>query len=391
MEVKMEGVFMSKKQQFEFQILTDFLNSKLKRKEAAQLLEVRERTISRKARKIEERGLLGVVHSNQGKTPKNKICKDYKQSITTLIKKQYFDFNILHCHEKLIEKHSFDLSYSTLRRWFTELHLVKNRNRRTSKVRVYRDRMASEGLILQMDGCHHKFNGRDEWCLITAIDDATSEIPYAEFFHSEDTLNCMKVIQKIIEKKGLPYAIYTDRAGWSGGQKRQLFSQFKRACEDLGIRLLFANSPQAKGRIERAFRTIQDRLIPEMRIRKIKRMPTANCFLQDQFIPNYWNKRLTVTPRDLKTSYKTLPSDYNLNEIFCLKEYRTVNYDHTFSYESKKFLITTKLNFPIWKQQVEIRTYQDLKQKTLYANKVLRIREITKPIKNIEEKLQLAA
>ena len=100
--------------------------------------------------------------------------------------------------------------------------------------------MPQEGLLLQMDGSHHKFNGKDNWVLISCIDDATSEVPYAEFFKGETTLGCMKVLREIIKLKGVPKAIYTDKAGWSGGQKRTEFSQFQRACEKLGIQLIYA-------------------------------------------------------------------------------------------------------------------------------------------------------
>ena len=123
--------------------------------------------------------------------------------------------------------------------------------------------------------------------MIAAIDDATSDIPYAEYFLSEDTINCMTVLQKIIEKQGIPYAIYVDQAGCWGGEKRAHFNQFKRACEELGIKIIFANSPEGKGRIERTWDTMQDRIIPEMRLRKIHRMSAANDYLQNQFLPNY--------------------------------------------------------------------------------------------------------
>lgn len=108
--------------------------------------------------------------------------------------------------------------------------MIKNPPVRRRKKRMYRSRMLQEGLLLQMDGSHHKFNGKDEWCLIAAIDDATADIPYAEFFENgETTLNCMKVLEQIIKKKGVPKAIYTDKAGWAGGGKRSEFSKFKRA------------------------------------------------------------------------------------------------------------------------------------------------------------------
>lgn len=387
---------MSKRQQFEFQVVTDFINLKLKRKEAAQLLEIRERTVSRKARKIEERGLLGIVHGNHKKTPKNKISKDYKENITTLIKKQYFDFNMTHCLEKLVEEHSFKYSYATLRRWMTEIHLVKNRKRRSSKIRNHRDRMPSEGLLIQFDGSPHKYNGRDEWCLIAAIDDASSELLYGEFFLSEDTLNCLKVMQKVIEKKGIPYAVYVDKAGWLGGTaKRTEFTHFVSACDKLGVRVIFANSPQAKGRIERAFKTIQDRIIPEMRIRKIRSFPAANCFLQEQFIPNYWNKKLTVVPKNLESSYRSSPKNINLNEIFCKREYRVVRTDHTISYDTKLFHVASPVNYPINKQEIEIRTYQDLTQQAFYADRVVKLTLIKhlpeKQCEGLKEKYKVAA
>ena len=115
-----------------------------------------------------------------------------------------------------------------------------------------RERMANEGLLLQMDGSPHCWNGKDQWCLIAAIDDATSKIPAAQFFPTETTWGCMAVQRTIIERFGVPEALYVDGAGWAGGgPKRQFFSQFVRAAEELGIRVIFATSAQAKGRIAR--------------------------------------------------------------------------------------------------------------------------------------------
>lgn len=115
-----------------------------------------------------------------------------------------------------------------------------------SKRIVLRERMSSEGLLLQMDGSHHAWNGKDKWCLIAAIDDATSDIPYAEFFKTETTHGCMKVLRKIIELRGVPRIIYTDQAGWSTGGKRNSFSQFVRACEELGIRVIATSLHQKR-------------------------------------------------------------------------------------------------------------------------------------------------
>ena len=368
-----EGIYMSKRGQLVYRTVSDFLNGKLRRKEVSEVLEVRERTVTRLARRIEMKGLLAGVHGNRGRTPWNKKHEELKRTVIGLVRQKYFDFNMTHCLEKLKSDHGLELGYETLRAWCHEQKLVKRQKRRLPKARYRRARMQSEGLLLQMDGSPHRYNGKDEWCLIAAIDDATSDIPYAEFFLSEDTINCMTVLQRIIEKKGIPYALYVDEAGCLGGGKRAHFSQFKRAAEELGIRIIFASSPEAKGRIERTWGTIQDRLIPEMRLRKIHRMPTANDYLQNQFLPNYWALRNTVTPKSLDSRYTPLHPSIRLSEVLCLKEHRTVKRDHTLSWNGVEYQLKSPLKYSIYRQKIEIRTYQDLSWKAYFADKPIEL------------------
>lgn len=376
-----EGILVGKRMEFEHQVISDFLSRKMSRVQASEMLGVRERTISRKARRLEKKGLTSLVHGNRHRAPSNKIVGTKKSEIMGLVKSRYFDFNMTHCLEILERDHLLKIGYETFRRWCHESHAVKRKKRRRSKPRKYRDRMDSEGLLLQFDGSPHRWNGKDEWCLIGAIDDATSKIPYAEFFLSEDTLSCMTVMQKIIEKNGVPYAVYVDRAGWFGGQKRQNFAQFKRACEELDINVIFANSAQAKGRIERAWDTIQDRLIPEMRIRKMIRMPTANQYLQEQFLPNYWERNNTVVPRSSEVKYRKLSPERDLNEIFCTKEYRVVKHDHTISWHAELYQLHSPLKYSIQGQEVELRTYQNLTWKAYFAGKEITLKIIIPPEK----------
>lgn len=364
-----EGIYMSKRGQLVFETVSEFIRAKLTRREVSELLSLSERSISRIARRIENRGMLGVIHGNRGRQPPNKRCEEFKTVVMDLVAERYFDFNMRHCLEVLKSDHGLEIPYESFRRWCHESKLVKHRQRRPSKARYKRVRMANEGLLLQMDGSPHRYNGKDEWCLIAAIDDATSDIPYGEFFHSEDTINCMTVLQRIIEKKGIPYAVYVDNAGNFTGGKRAHFSQFTRACEELDIRVIAASSPQAKGRIERAWKTIQDRLIPEMRLRKIHRMPAANDYLQNQFLPNYWNKTLTVKPKSPESRYKLLHDSQDLREILCLKEYRSVKSNHTLSWKGVEYLVESPLRHSIYKQKIEFRTYQDLSWKSFFAGK----------------------
>ncbi len=175
----------------------------------------------------------------------------YKDSVQKLIKEKYFDINLTHLKELLEEHEQIQVKRETLRMWAHEIHHVKRAKKRRAKARKRRDRMDSEGLLLQMDGSPHHWFGDEKSCLIAIIDDATSEV-YAEIFKSETTIGCLKVLKDVIAKKGAFKTLYVDRAGIFGGPKRCNFSQVQRACNEMGIEIIFAKSPQGKGRIERA-------------------------------------------------------------------------------------------------------------------------------------------
>ena len=184
-----------------------------------------------------------------------------------------------------------------------------------------------------------------------------SEIPYAEFFHYETTAACMKVLREIIARKGIPRALYVDKAGWSGGGKRTEFSQFQRACGELGIQVLFANSPQAKGRIERSFNTVQDRIIPELRINKIKSMAKANYYLRNVFLTKYWNQRNIVKPESTISEYRSAPSSAALDEILCFKRHRGVAPNNCISYRGDIIQLKHPDKRSLAKKRVELREY----------------------------------
>ena len=333
------AITLNHSESYKLQIITKYLSGKLFKAEAAKLLNVSERTISRYAKKIRESGPIGAKHGNAGKTRNRKWSDELIQTIVDLKIKEYFDFNTAHFVDLLKARHNIDIPYQTVWEWLYERKLIKNPRRKRRKKHVYRTRMPQEGLLLQMDGCHHKFNGKDDWVLISIIDDATSSIPHAEFFDGETTINCMKVLKRVIETKGVPKAIYTDKAGWAGGGKRTEFSQFQRACEKLGIQVIFANSPEAKGRIERSFRTIQDRLIPELRHSEITDMNEANRYLQDTFIPEYWEMNNTVSPTQSDPAYSPLDPFIDLDKVLCIEETRVISSDQTISYDGKKYVL----------------------------------------------------
>ena len=369
--------FMTADKQLKIDVISKICDGRIDIRQASAILQKSERTIFNYLKDFKEKGVVFVVHGNMGKKPHNKTSEKLKEKTMDLVLSKYKDFNMLHCLEKLEQEHKLKLNREVFRVWCHEKNHVKNAHKRKPKARYLRQRMASEGLLLQMDGSPHRWFGNKESCLIVILDDANSEIVYGEFFPAEDTISCMRVLQKAIEKKGLFEILYVDRAGIFGGPKRCKFSHVKDALQSLNVNTIFANSAEAKGRIERLFRTLQDRLIPEMKLRNIKSYEAANSYLQDQFIPNVFNKKFTVTPRSLQSSYKPLPLNLNLKEVFCLKDYRVVNKDHTISFNSKRFTFTSPVGYSIRKQKIEIRTYQDLTWKAFYAGKEINLEQVS--------------
>ena len=288
---------MDSKAQLTVDIITKVAEGKIDVVNAAKLLNKSRRTIERYLKKYRQVGIQFVVHQNTGKLPSNKTCDALKRAVQNLIKEKYFDVNLTHLRELLEDNERIQVKRETLRRWAHEIHHVKRAKRRRSQVRKRRERMESPGLLLQMDGSTHRWFGNHKSCLIAIIDDATSEI-HAQFFESETTLGCLKVLRDYITRKGLFKVLYVDKAGIFGGPKRCNFSQVKRACSELDIEIIFANSPQAKGRIERSFDTFQDRLVPELRLNNIQDMDAANRYLQYVFIPSFWRNQIEVVSRN---------------------------------------------------------------------------------------------
>jgi hypothetical protein len=326
----MEGFHLGTKDAVELRLIEDFRAGRRTRAEVALLLGVSERAVTRRAAKVREQGARGVKHGNYQRRPVNCLPDGERLRALELAATTYAAFNLSHCHERLKAEHGVLCSYETFRTWCQAAGLGRRRRRRPSKARIARERMANEGLMLQLDGSPHRWNGRDEWCLVAAIDDATSTMTAARFFPSETTWACLNVLRSVIERHGIPEILYTDQAGWAGGgEKRRYFSQFVRAGEELGITIVTTSSPEAKGRIERAFRTIQDRLVPELALAGVARMVDANRYLEQVFLPSYWNTRLTVEARSATKRWRALPPGLDLSQVLCFKYRRRLARNHT--------------------------------------------------------------
>jgi len=191
------------------------------------------------------------------------------------------------------------------------------------------------------------------------IDDATSDIPSAMFFDTETTWGCFMVLQEAILNYGIPEVILTDQAGWStGGTKRESFSQFARACEELDIKLIGTPSAESKGRVERSNRTMQDRLIPELELYGILTMIDANRYLSQVYLPQ-WRETLTVKPISTDKRYRRVPPHIDLKDVLCYKFTRIVNRGHQISFNNQTYVITPGKHGNLWKKQITIHQYQD--------------------------------
>ena len=357
----MEGVFLSIDEQILHRIIDDFRSGKISRHAAAIKLSMSERQVTRVAKKVRQNGLVGVAHGNRKRRPYNASILEVREWYVNTYRSKYENFNFRHAMEMMTlhEIAPAVVSYSTFRMWCREAGLGKVRRRRASKARISRERSAQEGFMLQMDGSPHNWFGEEKSCLITMIDDATSDIASALFFETETTWGCFTVLQEVITAYGIPEVILTDQAGWStGGTKRESFSQFARACEELDIKLIGTPSAESKGRVERSNRTNQDRLIPELQLYGITTMKDANRYLKQVYLP-HWRESLTVQPVSADKRYRKVPPTVDIREVLCYKFKRIVNRGHLISFDNQAYRLDPGKHGNLWKKQIVIHQYQD--------------------------------
>jgi hypothetical protein len=274
-----------------------------------------------------------------------------RRQIVKLASGKYYGFNQQHFTEKLADKEGISLSRSTVRRILLAQGMKSPQKRRAPKHRSRRERYPQEGQLLQTDGSPHDWlEGRGpELCLIGAIDDATNDVPYAYFQEREDTKGYMLMLKDITLKQGISLALYHDRHSIfevdrdkEASVEEQLagskpLTQMGRLLMELGINSIAANSPQAKGRIERLWKTFQDRLTSELRLAGAKDRETANRLLKS-FLPEY-NQRFRVSPREIGSAYRKPEADFKPDEYFCYKYPRTVGSDNVVRFVNHRLQI----------------------------------------------------
>lgn len=319
----------------------DVIYDKITLKEFSTLSGLSYRHCQRFIKRIEKKGMLALVHGNHGKKPWNRISDDLKLQVVSLLETKYPDFNLTHFREKLIEDHGLKVNRESLRRWAKEKNLVKRPKRRKRKAHKPRPRMPRAGMLVQFDGSEFAWLGKNKpiYTMIGGIDDATGEILYLELFAAEDTFNCLKSMKEIVRVYGVPEAFYVDRAGHFGKPyAKQERTQVGRALAELDCKAIFASSPQAKGRIERLWNTLQDRLVAELRHQGIQTVRQANNFIIKKFIPSF-NEQFGVPPREAQSAFKPIEPYIRLGRIFCIKEKRRISTGNVFSFAGIKYVV----------------------------------------------------
>jgi transposase len=326
------------------EVILRAMAGKLKWWEAAEILGVTDRTMRRWRQNYEEFGYDGLFHRQRGKPSPKRIPVETIEKVLGLYQEQYFDFNVRHFHEKLGEQHGIELSYTLVKNALQGAGLVSKQKRR-SVHRRRRPRRPLPGMLLHMDGSTHAWFKDERWYdLIVILDDATSEIYYAQLVEEEGTRTVMVGLREVIEKRGVFCALYSDRgthffvnpkAGEPVDKAR--LTQVGRALRELGIQMIPAYSPQARGRMERSYRTWQGRLPQELRIRGLQTKEAANTFLRTEYMDEF-NRRFAVAAEGKGSAFvKTRRRDLDL--IFSIQHQRTVNQDNTVMVDNRVFQI----------------------------------------------------
>jgi len=335
---------MTKDEQEIYSWVVEVLGRRLSMGEFSALSGKSYRQCQRIVARVRAQGMLGVRHGNTGRIPANKTSDFLISQVSELIQSKYYDFNMMHLKEKLEEIEKIKIKYDTLRKVAHSIGVPKKaRKRRRKKAHCLRPRMPREGMLIQFDGSEHRWfaDSKIVSTLIGGIDDATGKILGLEFSCAEDTYSCFRVMRSIAEKHGIPQAYYLDRAAHFGRyDQEQSATQIGRALKELGSKIILASSPQAKGRIERLWGTLQDRLIAELRLRGINRIPQANEYLRNEFIPDF-NSKFAVEPRELENAFRPLDAHLRLDLIFGIKEQRKIAANQTFSYGGRVYVLHT--------------------------------------------------
>jgi transposase len=376
-------IAMSRRQWGRYQMIDRSLKKEITQAKAAELLELSERQVRRLVKRVRLKGVRGLVHGNRGRPSPRKMSPELVDRIASIIGERYPDFAPLHAAEKLWERHKVRVSREKVRRIMMAKGLWKRRRRRKAD-HIWRERKPHCGEMVQLDGSHHEWLEKrgPRLVLMGYVDDASSRV-FGRFYDHEGIYPAMDSLRRYIERYGLPQSIYLDKHSTYKTSRQpdmdellrdeHAQTQFERALGEVGIKAIHANSPQAKGRIERTFGTLQDRLVKEMRLAGVCTCEEANRFL-DVYLPKH-NRRFMKEPLRRQDLHRPVPKSLNLDDIFCLQGIRTVNNGYIIKWASRTFVLT-RPSLTVRRQKVVVREWFDGRLSIRFKGKDLEYKEV---------------
>jgi transposase len=382
-----EEVTLNTKEQRRLVILNQMEVKHLSRDKAKELLNISSRQLKRIIAAYRKEGAAALAHGNRGKRPHNALDEELKKQVLGLAQDKYTGFNFQHFTDSLKDREGIDISRSTVRRILLKAGITSPKKRRSPKHRSRRERYPQEGMLLQIDSSPHPWleERGPSFTLIGAIDDATGKVPYAFFQEHEDNRGYFLLLKGIVERYGIPLALYHDRHTIFEVPENELESieeqlegekkltQFGRLLKELGITSISANSPQAKGRIERLWGTFQNRLVSELRLANAKTIEEANRVLAE-YLPVF-NRDFQVTALVAGSAYRKIDRGFILDKYFCNKDKRVVGGDNVIKFKGKRIQIlpiNERASFA--HTHVEVHTRLDDTLAVCYKGDYLRIR-----------------
>ncbi len=384
-------ILMSRKERESLVVMERVVRGEMKLVDASRVLSISYRQCGRRWARYKEKGAAGLVHGLRGQASNRKMPEEVRAAVTGLYRSRYEGFGPVLFAEKLLDEHQIKIDHETVRRLLIKDGAWHPAKKRKKRHRAWRERRAHFGEMVQMDGSHHRwFEDRGKkCCLMVMIDDATG-IRMSRLAEEETTEAAMSLLWMWIERYGVPKSLYTDKKNvYVPSEKdqrearlegRSACTQFGRSCKKLGIRIVRAHSPQAKGRVERSNAVYQDRLVKELRLKGIREIGAANDLLSGGF-DRQLNRRFSVQARE-KADHHRPADEYDLDGIFSIEQERTLSPNWTLSFENHLYQITAgSTNYSPASRKVLIRRYLNGRLHFFYRGQEVDFKEFTEPKK----------
>ena len=337
-------ISMTEKESMRYDLIQSLIDGKINGTDASKQIGVTVRQIKRMKSRVIKNKMKGIIHGNRGRTGNRALNTETIENAKKYLKEKYYDFGPLFASEKLDEDYGIKINKETVRQIMIAENLWKSKPKKQPKHRhVWRARKDNHGEMEQFDGSYHIWFGEEESCLLLSVDDATGKITHAKFDYNESTVAVFKFWKEYFALNGIPLAVYLDKFSTykvnhkNAVDNKDLITQFQRAMNQMGVKLITAHSPEAKGGVERMNGTLQDRLVKELRLAGITDIENANKFLI-KYIRKF-NAKFAVVPQRKKNLHKKLTEDIKMKlpQIFSIQNIRKVNNDYTIMFKNQYF------------------------------------------------------